>query len=206
MERKPLVAIECLESEFSPWLLLEYRHASIIYGKEHIMYTNVPRRYHSILKRYGYVREESVLDIFLGEEILILDPAADRIVSKSDLEDIEVVVVGGILGDHPPKGRTRKLLSERARGSKIRGLGSGQYSIDGAVYVFKYILEKGSLRGLAYIDGLELRYSKDDIEIKINLPFRYPLVNGKPLIAPGLKEFLIHRRLSRWIVEEMLSK
>ena len=206
MERKPLIVIEHLEPELSPWILLEYRHASNLAGKDHIMYTNVPLRYHNILSLYGRVSEHSVLDIFDHSRLIILDLKADKSLTKYDLENIDAVVVGGILGDHPPKGRTYKLLSSRAKDSLKRNIGKGQYSIDGAVYVVLEVFRRGCLECIEYIDGIELSRRIGNEEIKIFLPFRYPMVNNRPLLAPGLKEYLLEGLLPDFIIEEISNK
>ncbi len=203
MGEKPLIVIEHLEEEFSPWLILEYRHASLLAGKDRIVYTNVPVRYHRILSRYGKVYGESVLEIFDQKQLLILDPRADEPLSKSDLENIDAVVIGGILGDHPPQGRTYKYLSSRARDALKRNIGEGQYSIDGAVYVVLEVYRRGCLDCIKYIDGISLSSVRDSETIEIHLPFRYPLVNGKPLLAPGLKEYLLYGVIPRDILREL---
>ena len=203
MGKRPLIIVEHLEPELSPWLLLEYRHASKITGKENIMYTNVPRIYHRILSIYGQVSEKSVLDLFDHEKLLILDPRASEPLTKNDLEIIDAVVIGGILGDHPPKGRTYEYLSSKARKALKRNIGKGQYSIDGAVYVVLEVLNKGSLECIKYVDGIELSKRINKEEIKVYLPFRYPIVNNRPLIAPGLKEYLLDGRLPDYIMKEL---
>ena len=165
MERKPLIVIEHLEPELSSWILLEYRHASKLAGKDRIMYTNVPLRYHNVLSIYGKVSEHSVLDLFDHNRLLILDPMADKPLTKNDLKNIDAVVVGGILGDHPPKGRTYKLLSSRAKDVLKRNIGKGQYSIDGAVYIVLEVFRRGCLECIEYIDGVELSKRIDNEEI-----------------------------------------
>lgn len=203
MERKPLIVIEHLEIELSPWILLEYRHSSILAGKDRIMYTNVPLKYHSILSRYGKVSMYSVLDIFDHKRLLILDPKADKALNRKDLENIDAVVIGGILGDHPPRGRTYTLLSSRAKDSIKRNIGDGQYSIDGAVYVVLEVLRRGCLECIDYVDGVELSKIIGDEEVRVFLPFRYPIINNKPLLAPGLSEYLLNGKLPDFIIEEI---
>ncbi len=206
MGKPPLIIIEHLESELSPWILLEYRHASKLAGKDNIMYTNVPLRYHNILSLYGRVSEHSVLDIFDHGRLLILDPKADKPLSKNDLEGIDAVVIGGILGDHPPKGRTYKLLSSLAKGSLTRNIGEGQYSIDGAVYVVLEVFRRGCLECIDYIDGVELSKRIGNEEIKVFLPFRYPIVDNRPFLAPGLKEYILEGSLPDFIIKEISKR
>ena len=206
MEERPVIAIEHLEEGLSPWILLEYRHSSIIIGRDRLWFTNVPRRYHSILARYGCVFEESVLDLIDHSRLLILDPVARVRLSTKDLDNVDAIVIGGILGDHPPRRRTYKYLSSRAPDSLKRNIGEGQYSIDGAVYVVREFLRRGCIDCIEYVDGVRIESIENGVKCIIELPFRYPLVKGIPLIAPGLREYLLHRRLPNWLLKEFLSK
>ncbi len=200
---KPVIAIEHLEEELSPWLLLEYRHSSLIVGRDRLWFTNVPIRLHSILSRYGRVFSESILEIMEHSRILILDPRATRLLEPEDIEAVEVVVIGGIMGDHPPRGMTWEYLSRHAPRALKRSLGDGQYSIDGAVYVVEKVIEGYTLDSIEYVDGIELKTIVDGIEYCIRLPFRYPVVDNKPLLAPGLREYLFYKRIPSYILREL---
>ncbi len=203
-KRKPLIVIEHLEEELSPWLLLEYRHASLIAGRENIVFTNVPKEYHNILSKYAVkVYEESILNLFDHNKILILDPAAAQRVNSNDIDRIDYIVVGGILGDHPPRKRTYKYLSSKAPRALKRNIGEGQYSIDGAVYVITKFIDTRDLESIEYVDGLTISHVENGVVREIYLPFRYPVVNGEPLLAPGLKEYLIYGRIPSEILSEL---
>lgn len=203
MER-PTIVIEHLEDEIGTWLLLEYRHVSLIHGRRHTIFTNIPSRYHDILKRYGYVYTESIVDlvkngVIPADKIIVLDPIADRELSRKETMG-SYIVIGGILGDHPPKGRTWSMLTSRLAplGVEWRNIGKGQYSIDGAAYYVFHLWRHG-LKGYRYIDGVNIKTSNG----YIRLPFRYPVVDGKPLLAPGLIEYLTTGRIPRELVEEL---
>lgn len=201
--REPIIIIEHLEDRLGLWVFLEYRHSSLIVGRNRLWFTNVPRRYHSLLKRYGYVYEESIVeladkDAVPREKIVILDPDAEKSLEYSDLED-SYIVIGGILGDHPPRKRTKKLLTQRLPGVRTRNIGNGQYSIDGAVYYVQYLWENKTLSGFRYIDGITI----ETREGYIRLPFRYPLENNKPVLAPGLIEYLTGKPLPKDILKEI---
>ncbi len=198
------IIIEHLEEEFAPWILLEYRHCSLIAGKDMVLFTNVPKRYHRVLERYGRVKSESIIDlvssgIIKGRDLIVLDPKASRRLERRDLLG-RYVVIGGILGDHPPRGRTWRLLTRKLLdyGVITKNIGDGQYSIDGAVY---YVVElwKNNLEGYKFIDGVDIETPNGII----HLPFRYPVVDNKPLLAPGLIEYLVHGRLPREVLEEI---
>lgn len=207
MGRKPIIAIEHLEDTLGIWLFLEYRHSCLIAGNRNIIITNLPAKYHHLLRRYcSLLEEKSVLELYPHEKMIILDPQAPEELSIKDLESAEVVVVGGILGDHPPRGRTKKLLSSRAPRAIKRNIGEGQYSIDGTVYVVTRFLETGTLSSIKYVNGIVIRDEVQGVVREIKLPFRYPMVDNKPLITPGLREYLLYGRLPKEIRKELAEK
>jgi ribosome biogenesis SPOUT family RNA methylase Rps3 len=201
-DRPPLIVIEHLENNIRLWIMLEYRHASII-AEGHIFFTNVPPRYHSLLSKYGKVYSESVealikRNILPANHVIVLDPTSNVRLDRNDLKD-SIIVIGGILGDYPPRRRTRSMLTSRLAkyGVKVRNIGDGQYSIDGSVY-YVYSLWRG-LEKYKYADGVTIKTNSGTI----TLPFRYPLVKGKPLLAPGLLEYLEYGRLPDHIAKEL---
>lgn len=194
---KPVIIIEHCETGFSPWLLLEYRHASMIYGRDYLWFTNVSQRYHGILSRYGRVLSESVVKLVESgvlnpNHTIVLDPKADQALTFEDLLTAGFVVIGGILGDHPPRGRTWLYITSRMPpGVRAFNIGGGQYSIDGAVYYVDYMWRNKGIEGFKYVDGVVIKTDFGEVY----LPFRYPVVNGKPLLADGLEYYLKYRRL-----------
>lgn len=204
---KPTIIIEHCEEELSPWILLEYRHASIIYGREYLWFTNIPTKYQKILSKYGKVRIESVLELIRRneiktEEVIVLDPKASRTLTYKDLSEAKYVIIGGILGDYPPKGRTWEYITSRIRENvKAFNIGENQYSIDGAVYYVEHLWRNKDMSGFKYVDGVILK--TDHGEIK--LPYRYPLVNDKPLLADGLEYYLKYRKIRDDIWLEIIN-
>lgn len=207
MSKKPIVVIEHCEQELGPWLFLEYRHASLIYGKEHLLFSNVPPKYHRLLSRYGRVSVESFVEYVRSgrvdpERVVVLDPRAKEPLEYRDLVSSDYVVVGGILGDHPPRGRTREIITSRMPpGVRVRNIGEGQYSIDGSVYYVHYLWVNKGLEGFTYVDGVYVETEQG----YVYLPYRYPLVNGKPLLAEGLEHYLKYRRIRDDIWREITS-
>ena len=179
------IAIEHLEEEYGLWIIYEYINASILCDGN-IMYTNISiERVGRILARYGDVYKKKIEDIIDRERLIILDPEAPKTLSPSDINDETVIVVGGILGDHPPKKRTRKLLTEKI-GAEARNLGKKQMSIDGAAYTAYQIANGARLEEIEFIDGLDIT-GKD---WEVTLPYRYPLRDGKPIISYTIKKIL----------------
>ncbi|MGC8999317.1 MAG: hypothetical protein ACP5JW_08050 [Candidatus Bathyarchaeia archaeon] len=186
---KPIFVIEHLEPEIGKWLLWEYENASEIVGKNRLLFTNVKKKGDAIkLSRLGKVEEESAAEIFSQEKVVILDPKAEEPLKPEDFAGKEAVIIGGILGDHPPKGRTRKLLTNRfQKTATVRNIGKGQFSIDGAVYVAKLVSEGTPPERIPVKKGLSLRL---DEHAEVYLPYAYPLQNGKPVISQKLVAYL----------------
>ncbi|WP_048078658.1 RNA methyltransferase [Desulfurococcus mucosus] len=201
---KPVVVVEHLEEGLSPWILLEYRHLSSIYGSQCVVFTNMPLRYHRIMARYGKPVVESIVDmvdrgLVRREDVIVLDPASPRELTYRDLSSARYVVVGGILGDHPPRRRTWELLTSRLTGARAFNIGSGQYSIDGAVYYIHYMYLNKGVDGYRYVDGVSI----ETPEGVVRLPFRYPLVDGKPLISGDLVYYIVNKRLPDHVWSEV---
>ena len=172
------IYIEHCEPALSKWLWLEYRHASKLAGRENIAFCNVKdERERRLLEKLGEVYEESV----------ILDPEAVLPLTPSDFKIFSNMVVGGILGDHPPQGRTFKLISSKMRGVSTRNLGRRQLSIDSSVYMALRVAEDIPLSGIPMKRRLIIKVNEHH---SIMLPYTYPLVEGKPLVAPGLIKYL----------------
>lgn len=183
-----LFVIEHLEPKVSKWLYYEYEHASRIVGKDRLMFTNVKREGDvKILSSLGTVRKESFIEIFDQEKIVILDPQAEEELKPKDLEGMEAIIIGGILGDHPPRGRTKKLITSRAPKAIARNIGKEQFSIDGAVYVARMVSEGCELKDIPVKVGLVIKISD---KAEIYLPYAYPLRDGKPVVSEDLLRYL----------------
>ncbi|MEM0233617.1 MAG: SAM-dependent methyltransferase [Candidatus Nezhaarchaeales archaeon] len=181
-----LFVIEHLEPRLSKWVLIEYEHASLIVGKDNLAFTNVKRGFKT-LEKLGKVYRESAVELFDNEGVIVLDPRADKLLEPSDFNDVESVVVGGILGDHPPRGRTFTLITSKMRRARARSLGNRQFSIDGAIYMALKVAQGVELSDIPVADSLTLKCG----DLEIYLPFSYPLVNGKPVISPKLIDCLL---------------
>jgi len=200
---KPLFVIEHLEPETGKWLLYEYEHASEIVGKKRLIFTNVKKKSDAIkLSRLGKVEEKSAAEIFSPEKVIILDPKAEEPLKPEDFAGKDAVIIGGILGDHPPKGRTTKLLTRRFPKATVRNIGKGQFSIDGAVYVAKLVSDGTPLEKIPVKKGLSLRL---DEHAEVYLPYAYPLKDGKPVISQKLVAYLCSDQIIK-DEEEILKK
>jgi ribosome biogenesis SPOUT family RNA methylase Rps3 len=167
------------------WNFIEYKHISSIVGKKNLWFTNCKS---GKLKKYGKVISRSVRELGL-ERVCVLDPEADGTLSPSDKKKFKFFVFGGILGDFPRRKRTRKEIARFF--SKHRNLGKKQMTTDNAVYAVKKILSGKKFSELEFLDKLELKTGKYE---SIILPFRYNIVNGKPLISSELLKFIERKK------------
>jgi ribosome biogenesis SPOUT family RNA methylase Rps3 len=193
MTKKPRIVIEHLEPELSEWLWYEYANASKIAGREFIWFTNVrDDQTFKSLNKLGTVKRENILELLPHEDLVILDPQAAEPLTPRDCDREAVLVVGGILGDRPPKGRTKSLLTKRAPRARARQIGDHQFAIDGSVYVAlevargKFLQEIPIKRGLVLKKKLGRRGWHE-----IELPYAYPLVKESPLISKELINYLL---------------
>ncbi len=178
------IVIEHLEDHYSPWLIYEYIHAAQV-SRCRIIYTNIgDTRVARILSRYGEVYSQHAWEVLPRESIMVLDPNAEETLSSREAGAYNLLI-GGILGDYPPRGRTRELLTEPL-GLPARSIGEGQYSIDGAVYVACQLQMGMELREIRYIDGLTVKGADHEV----HLPYRYPVVEGRPLLSPVIRRIL----------------
>ena len=196
--RKALFVIEHLEDEVGKWVLLEYENVARIVGKENLIITNI-RNCGELGKIAKCVNKDvtSFLRKHEQDNIVVLDPKADKVLEPWDFIDnkLNIIIIGGILGDHPPKGRTWKLLTtkilEKGFNVKVRNLGKEQLTIDGAAYVAYLIFKGKRLSEIPFQEGLRIVRKIGLIEHEIILPYKYPVLDGKPLVNPKLIEYLV---------------
>ncbi|AEC51080.1 hypothetical protein PNA2_0161 [Pyrococcus sp. NA2] len=180
----PYLVIEHLE-EISEWLLLEYKHVAKWWGDK-LIFTNVKPEERKILAEIGSVITESITKLpFDRSKIIILDLQAEEELKPEDIEEDTIIVVGGILGDAIPRGRTRKLITSKMKGVKVRHIGRPQFSIDGASIIAKLIAEGKRLEEIEYEENPTIKLDEFS---EITLHYAVPKVDGKLLITPGLIE------------------
>lgn len=149
--------VEHLDPELESWSALEY---AAIARETHdacsrFFLTSVPKELQlppNLLIVDGLnIKHDSVESLFADTpekkaRVCLLDPAATQELSPDDGEKFDVFLFGGILGDDPPRDRTKEL---RAKGFVGRRLGPVQMTTDTAVRVTRKIVQdKGMLPGL----------------------------------------------------------
>jgi len=176
--------IEHLEKKLFEWCLIEYEHISKIVGKNNLIITNVKKSDLSKLKSFCQPEVKSVKEMILLNACL-LDPNAEKELSTKDKFDY--FIFGGILGDYPPQNRTKKLLDLKI---EKRNLTKKQMSTDTAVLAAKLVLDGKKLNELEFKDTLSIEIKKGKFTETIELPYRYIVLNNKPVISKELIAYL----------------
>lgn len=184
---RPLYIIEHLEPELWPWCLIEYESLSKAVGKN-VWFTNIKKKDARKLSRYGKVFAESIQQLHLNlEKACVLEPFALKTLVPNEAKKFEYYIFGGILGDEKLNGRTQKELTQFLKGAHARNIGKEQFSTDNAVYVTNQIVQGIPLAKQRFKDTLEIQFNRVESVI---LPYRYPLVDGKPRISKKLIAYL----------------
>ncbi len=186
LKKQPVLIIEHCEPKLSEWLLLEYKHAAKLWKGE-LLFTRVTdTKTAKILRNLGTVKKENAKDLYSDKNCIVLDPQAQRPLTPKDCTNADALIVGGLLGYEKPQGRTKTLISASS-GFHTRHLGQLQLSIDGAVFVIKAISLGLTLKDIEIAKEIEIIH--DTVHSTI-LPFGYPIIENKPVITPGLIEYL----------------
>ena len=189
---KPIFIIEHLEPKLWPWCIIEYKSISKLVGKDNLWFTNINKRDKQKLSNYGKVYTESIknLDIEFSKAC-ILDPDAPKTLEPQDAKSFQYFIFGGILGDDPPRKRTAPELTSFIPQAHKRNIGKEQFSTDNAVYVANEIINGKSLKEIPFQDTIEIPINKVESTI---LPYRYPLIKGKPRISQELITYLKNKK------------
>ncbi len=176
--------IEHLEPRMYPWCVMEYKHISELVGKNNLLITNAKPT--KALDSYAQIKKTSIKDLHL-QNICILDPDAPKTLTLPEAKTFDHFIFGGILGDYPPKKRTKKELTPFLQGA-VRNIGKKQFSTDNAVAVVKLICGGTPLEKMQFQDKLELATGKYESVI---LPYRYLIIENRPYVS---KELLVSLR------------
>lgn len=181
------IIIEHAEEVFSPWLIFEYINASKLIGKDKIIYSNIDNpRVKRILGRYGIVYEKRIGNYIDERNLIILDPKAEKTLTPEETINYDGIIVGGILGDHPPRGRTSSLISNYYPLSLKRNLGTEQLTIDGAAYTAYLIAIGRRIEDIKFMYRIELNLD----ETTVILPYKYPFRRGDIILSETIKRIL----------------
>jgi len=181
--------IEHLEPSVWKWCLIEYQHISNIVGKENLWITNLKHGCKA-LEPYAKLFKESVRSMSLIKKC-VLDMETDKELTPAEAASFNYFIFGGILGDDPPKFRTKKELTQFIGDAAVRHIGPKQMSTDNAVFTVHAIEHGKRLSDLQFQDGIDIPLREgEDME----MPYRYNVVDGKPLVSPALIAYLKRRK------------
>ncbi|NPA96174.1 MAG: hypothetical protein GXO32_01065 [Crenarchaeota archaeon] len=185
-----IVVVEHLEPCINRWILAEYSYvASLFPGRT--WFTNV-RRGASALRKLGKVFSESCVDLLRNRKVVVLDPQAPKPLTRDDLLSAEFVVIGGIMGSHPPEGRTKRFLTDRMPWAEPRNLGREQMTIAGAARVLKLVEDGAELSSVRIVRGLRIAEELGKgVSHVIELPYAFPArEDGSPDLPPRYLEIV----------------
>lgn len=186
MKPQTTLIIEHCEQELSEWLMLEYKHSVKIWEKP-VLFTRVyDKKTEKKLSTLGNVESKTANEAFEKKKCIILDPLAKKPLTPSDFTTLDGIIVGGILGYEKPQGRTKELITAHSS-FETRHIGKIQLTIDSAVFVAKAIMLGMKLSEIEITTEVEIIHDKIHSTI---LPFGYPIIENKPIITPGLIEYL----------------
>ena len=182
----PVFIIEHLEPRVYKWCRIEYAHISSFVGKKNLLFTNTKS---TALRKLGKVNSKSVKKLNL-DKACVLDPESKQTLTPSLAKKFNYFIFGGILGDDPPKERTKEALTQHLPYPAFN-LGKDQMSTDTAVIVTKLITDGKNLKDLKFQQGIEVKIAAYE---EVHLPYKYLLKNNKPLLAPGIVDMLKHQK------------
>lgn len=178
----PTFVIEHLEPKVYKWCKFEYAHISKWVGKQNLFFTNTKS---AALRKFGKIESRSVKQLHL-HKACILDPEAKQTLTPAIAKKFDFFIFGGILGDDPPKERTKEALTKHLP-YPTYNLGKAQMSTDTAVIVTKLIIDGKKLSDLKFQQGIEIKINAHE---EVHLPYKYLVLKNKVLLAPGIVEML----------------
>lgn len=111
MSNKRSYIIEHMEDAMHEWCALEYKHMLQNIGPDHLYFTSLTDKClnegmpEELRSAQCYQLDVLNLPGVKKEEICLLDPGAKSELKPEDGEKFKYFLFGGILGDHPPRGK-----------------------------------------------------------------------------------------------------
>jgi len=170
-----------------PWVLLEYQQICRI--AKNVIFSNLSRSAIGVLKSSlppsCTCSIEPAAALLGNRRVCLLDPKAEQVLSPNDLESFDAFLFGGILGDDPPRDRTAEL---REIGYPSRHLLEMQMTTDTAVGVTYAIVAKQiPIEKIDFMDRPTIQFNARE---SVEMPFRYMVENGQPIMPKGMKQLL----------------
>jgi len=189
----PIIVVENLEERLTRWALSEYVEAFELAwerGIPLIVSGLLDPLKESLLKSKGLLVSREASRAFNRPCSILLDLRAERSLSCDEARNACALIVGGIMGDHPPRGRTA-LLYDKYTYAARRNLGRLQLSVEGAVRVLAWMISEGrKLEDLEFKWPVRVSVRIMGREAEVELPFAYPVSGGRVLVPGRIIELL----------------
>ncbi|CAI4051244.1 protein-arginine N-methyltransferase SFM1 SKDI_15G1760 [Saccharomyces kudriavzevii IFO 1802] len=196
--------IEHMEEGFSEWVILEYSQILRDVGAENLVLSSlpkgttekdIPKRLLKLGLRWttkdlkGIDKDFRDLEPLKDGRVCLLDPRAAIDLQPEDAAKFDYFVFGGILGDHPPRDRTKELKTTYPNLLISRRLGDKQMTTDTAIRTTQLIVkDETKFENIKFIDYPEFRFSRNEAT---EMPFRYVLdKEGKPILPEGMLDLI----------------
>ncbi len=187
-----VIVIDNMEAYTSMWLAAEYGEASRV-AEEHginLYITGlIPGELESILAKRGIKILREAESLCNRPDAVLLDMRASKTLDPLEALGVSCFIIGGIMGDHPPRGRTILLYHKYPYAAK-RNLGRLQLSVDGTVKVLTKILSGTPVSEVEIMYPVKLTVNSPMGLVEIELPFAYPVERGKPWIPEEVVKLL----------------
>ncbi|EJS41740.1 YOR021C [Saccharomyces arboricola H-6] len=196
--------IEHMEEGFSEWVILEYSQILRDVGAENLVLSSLPKgtterdipeKLSALGLRWTTKDLKSIDQDFKDLEplkdgrVCLLDPRAEIDLQPEDAANFDYFVFGGILGDHPPRDRTKELKTTYPNLLISRRLGDKQMTTDTAIRTTQLIVkDKIKFEDIKFIDYPEFRFTKNEAT---EMPFRYVLdKERRPILPEGMLDLI----------------
>ncbi len=192
--RPPLIVVEHMEELPTRWLLSEYEEAyeeAEKHGLQLIIAGVREESLQALLWRRGIpFTHRSSWELQCRPPVIVLDLRAEKRLEPWEASSSTCLIVGGIMGDYPPRGRGRLLLM-RHPGAVARNLGPEQMSIHTAVWAASEVATGRRVTELRLAGPGRFSIRSLLGEIEVELPFAYPAdEDGRPIVPGRVKKVL----------------
>ncbi|CAB4256003.1 similar to Saccharomyces cerevisiae YOR021C Putative protein of unknown function [Maudiozyma barnettii] len=208
--------IEHMEEGFSEWVILEYAQVIRDLGSENLILSSLPEGTTSDMipkklldmglqwttKDLSHIHEDIAnVEHMKNGRVCLLDPRATTDLQPSEADEFDYFVFGGILGDHPPRDRTKELKEAYPDLLVGRRLGDKQMTTDTAIRTTQIIIrDQTKFEDIKFFDYPEFKFNKYEAT---EMPFRYVVdKKGKPILPDGMLELI--KRDSEQSLDDLL--